>query len=211
MNTPPRYGRGSSAAARLKVIVATFDGGTCMRCLNPVRQGDHMMSTGRHSANGWQLWTHYPTCNDYLGQADDLAETRGRPLCRGCWTHHRPGESCPARKPPPNLSEIHGDRVAAIMGESDELDPDLRRSGDAWMGRAACREYPVELFYPDDRADLDPNQLTPTYKEARQVCHTCAVRRRCLEWALTHNERDGMWGGLSPQERRGLALTRRRQ
>jgi WhiB family redox-sensing transcriptional regulator len=33
---------------------------------------------------------------------------------------------------------------------------------------------------------------------------TCEVRAECLEYALAHDERFGIWGGLSERERRKL-------
>ena len=36
------------------------------------------------------------------------------------------------------------------------------------------------------------------------MCLTCDVRDECLEYALQHDERFGIWGGLSERERRKL-------
>jgi WhiB family redox-sensing transcriptional regulator len=33
---------------------------------------------------------------------------------------------------------------------------------------------------------------------------SCDVRQECLEYALAHDERFGIWGGLSERERRRL-------
>ena len=33
---------------------------------------------------------------------------------------------------------------------------------------------------------------------------SCEVRAECLEYALAHDERFGIWGGLSERERRRL-------
>ena len=41
-------------------------------------------------------------------------------------------------------------------------------------------------------------------REAKRVCLTCNVRGECLEYALAHDERFGIWGGLSERERRKL-------
>ena len=30
----------------------------------------------------------------------------------------------------------------------------------------------------------------------------CEVREQCLEWAIDHDERFGIWGGMSERERR---------
>jgi WhiB family redox-sensing transcriptional regulator len=36
------------------------------------------------------------------------------------------------------------------------------------------------------------------------VCRSCDVRAECLEYALEHDERFGIWGGMSERERRRL-------
>jgi WhiB family transcriptional regulator, redox-sensing transcriptional regulator len=41
-------------------------------------------------------------------------------------------------------------------------------------------------------------------REAKRVCLSCEVRSECLEYALAHDERFGIWGGLSERERRRL-------
>lgn len=73
-----------------------------------------------------------------------------------------------------------------------------------WMRSAACR-------------GMDPNIFTPPsgqtrrglYDEARAVCGNCHVRGECLEHALDANELHGVWGGLSPSERRRVRRARR--
>jgi WhiB family redox-sensing transcriptional regulator len=43
---------------------------------------------------------------------------------------------------------------------------------------------------------------------AKQICLKCPIRQRCLDYALTNNERYGVWGGLTERER-GSLLRRR--
>ena len=69
----------------------------------------------------------------------------------------------------------------------------------AWQRDALCREYPPEMFFPGTGASFEP---------AREVCGRCLVREACLAFALEHCESDGMWGGLSGQERRALKRLR---
>lgn len=42
--------------------------------------------------------------------------------------------------------------------------------------------------------------------EAKALCAACPIRAACAEHAIRHGETDGIWGGLTPAERR----TRRR-
>jgi WhiB family redox-sensing transcriptional regulator len=53
------------------------------------------------------------------------------------------------------------------------------------------------------RADR-PGGVLPGEGEAKRICSGCEVRAECLEYALAHDERFGIWGGLSERERRRL-------
>ncbi|MGY2066061.1 WhiB family transcriptional regulator [Blastococcus sp. SYSU DS0619] len=71
---------------------------------------------------------------------------------------------------------------------------------DAWRLDALCAETDPEAFFPDKGGST---------REAKRVCTGCPVRAQCLEFALTNDERFGIWGGLSERERRRLRLQRR--
>ena len=43
-------------------------------------------------------------------------------------------------------------------------------------------------------------------REAKAVCRNCPVWAECLGYALERDEAFGIWGGLSPRERRHLKL-----
>ena len=64
-----------------------------------------------------------------------------------------------------------------------------------WRERALCAQTDPEAFFPEKGGSV---------KEAKAVCMQCAVRIACLTYALEHNERFGIWGGLSERERRRL-------
>ncbi|WP_344633620.1 WhiB family transcriptional regulator [Streptomyces glaucosporus] len=64
-----------------------------------------------------------------------------------------------------------------------------------WWERALCAQIGSEPFFPE------PGR-TPA--EAKRICQSCEGRIECLEYALTHDERYGVWGGLSEEERRSL-------
>jgi len=62
-----------------------------------------------------------------------------------------------------------------------------------WQRDALCREYVGRVdFFPGMGVSLEP---------AKSVCRRCLVRAACLEFALEHDERAGVWGGLSARER----------
>lgn len=71
---------------------------------------------------------------------------------------------------------------------------------DDWRGRALCAEVGGTVF------DLEGegSQALAQANVARMICVECDVREQCLAWALQHNESRGMWGGLTPKQRRQL-------
>ena len=42
------------------------------------------------------------------------------------------------------------------------------------------------------------------HRDAKKICTGCDVRAECLSYALSNDERFGIWGGLSERERRRL-------
>jgi WhiB family transcriptional regulator, redox-sensing transcriptional regulator len=64
-----------------------------------------------------------------------------------------------------------------------------------WQDYALCRETDPEAFFPEKGGST---------REAKKVCRRCFVRAECLGYALDHDERFGVWGGLSERERRRL-------
>jgi WhiB family redox-sensing transcriptional regulator len=86
----------------------------------------------------------------------------------------------------------------AVIDALDGLDGDDRdgEGGELlWQERALCAQTDPEAFFPEKGGST---------REAKKVCLTCDVRSQCLEYALAHDERFGIWGGLSERERRKL-------
>lgn len=75
----------------------------------------------------------------------------------------------------------------------------------AWERHAACRDTPVELFFPNDEGGAATAQL----QEARDICATCPVLASCREHAIRF-EKFGFWGGMTENERRRARSSRRR-
>ncbi|WP_030807277.1 WhiB family transcriptional regulator [Streptomyces sp. NRRL S-337] len=69
-----------------------------------------------------------------------------------------------------------------------------------WRHRAVCREEDPELFFPIGNTGPALLQI----QEAKTVCCRCPVMAQCLQWALETRQNDGVWGGLSEDERRAL-------
>ncbi|MDH2424715.1 WhiB family transcriptional regulator [Sphaerisporangium sp. TRM90804] len=68
-----------------------------------------------------------------------------------------------------------------------------------WMRWSSCGETDPDLFHPEDSNAAQAEQ-------AKSVCRRCPVRDECLDYALGNREEFGVWGGLSPVERRRLQL-----
>ncbi len=86
-----------------------------------------------------------------------------------------------------------------ILGEG-AIEFDLDESFDvdgplAWQQFALCAQTDPEAFFPEKGGST---------REAKAICASCEVRAECLEYALAHDERFGIWGGLSERERRRL-------
>ena len=80
---------------------------------------------------------------------------------------------------------------APVAFEPEPLQP----TTDQWQDRALCAQTDPEAFFPEKGGST---------REAKKICLGCEVRHECLEYALAHDERFGIWGGLSERERRRL-------
>ena len=91
---------------------------------------------------------------------------------------------------PPAPVVALGQYEAAPVLQLSEQDAEL-----SWQERALCAQTDPEAFFPEKGGST---------REAKKVCVSCEVRAECLEYALAHDERFGIWGGLSERERRRL-------
>lgn len=78
--------------------------------------------------------------------------------------------------------------------------PVLTTVGDErWRSDAACQGHPPEWWFPEKNNNA--------MKQAREICDACPVRTDCLEWALVNNMQ-GIWGGVSHEQRAALRKER---
>ena len=70
----------------------------------------------------------------------------------------------------------------------------------SWRDRAACLGVDPELFFPIGNTGPALLQI----EEANVVCGRCEVVEPCLSWAVESRQEDGVWGGLSADERRSV-------
>jgi len=92
---------------------------------------------------------------------------------------------------------LPSDRAAAdpFGGDVYTTDPWGQEPERDWQERALCSQTDPEAFFPEKGGST---------REAKKICTGCEVRAECLEYALAHDERFGIWGGLSERERRKL-------
>jgi WhiB family redox-sensing transcriptional regulator len=82
-----------------------------------------------------------------------------------------------------------------VLGSGPLLDVVRDEGPLGWQERALCAQTDPEAFFPEKGGST---------REAKRVCESCEVRTECLEYALAHDERFGIWGGFSERERRKL-------
>ena len=75
-----------------------------------------------------------------------------------------------------------------------------------WWSRAACATADPELFFPISHSGPALGQVT----KAKAVCARCQIQPQCLRYALDAGPVQGVWGGLTEEERRRLLRRERR-
>src|ERR1700734_2718220 len=110
-----------------------------------------------------------------------------RGLMGGTPPHTTPGLPITGVSPRPHLSLVP--ETVEDEFESAEVETDQ------WQDRALCAQTDPEAFFPEKGGST---------REAKKVCLGCEVRHACLDYALAHDERFGIWGGVSERERRRL-------
>jgi WhiB family transcriptional regulator, redox-sensing transcriptional regulator len=75
------------------------------------------------------------------------------------------------------------------------------------MSSASCRAVDPDLFFSSGKGAWTTEQVDA----AKRTCYTCPVRMQCLQWAIRADEREGIWGGLTPGERRKLRTRSQRK
>lgn len=69
-----------------------------------------------------------------------------------------------------------------------------------WQDFALCAQTDPDIFFPEKGGSTTP---------ATTVCSACPVQGQCLEYAISHDIRHGIWGGMSDNDRRRIARERR--
>lgn len=65
-----------------------------------------------------------------------------------------------------------------------------------WTEQALCAQTDPDLWFPEKGGSV---------REAIAICITCPVKAECLAYAVEHNEKYGVYGGVTAYNRRGMA------
>jgi WhiB family transcriptional regulator, redox-sensing transcriptional regulator len=66
-----------------------------------------------------------------------------------------------------------------------------------WRSAGACLSADPDLFFPISAIGLAEQQIAL----AKMICAKCGVKQKCLEFALTHDQIYGIWGGTTAEDR----------
>lgn len=61
-----------------------------------------------------------------------------------------------------------------------------------WRTQAACLDADPDIFFQSST------------KAAKAICRECPVADECLMYAMDNNETYGVWGGMSPHQRKRM-------
>jgi WhiB family redox-sensing transcriptional regulator len=97
----------------------------------------------------------------------------------------------PARK------EKHPHLRTVAIGSAIEKAPQAESV--EWQLKGLCRS---KRYNPDMWSPFENHERRALL--AKDVCVQCPVLQQCREWALSHHEEHGVWGGLSEGDRQRL-------
>jgi WhiB family redox-sensing transcriptional regulator len=75
-----------------------------------------------------------------------------------------------------------------------------------WRSAGACRSADPDLFFPISSAGPAQRQIA----RAKLICAGCGVRQECLDFAVSHDQTHGIWGGTTPEDRQRDRRRKRR-
>jgi hypothetical protein len=103
----------------------------------------------------------------------------------------------PSPRTSATLKELDGvmNRVPSFSPHPPAVRPALDPSKTPWRELALCLGHDPDLWFPQE-SDGGANAV--------RICSACPVRLDCLGWAIAHNERNGIWGGMSARKRQTM-------
>ncbi|MFD7012690.1 WhiB family transcriptional regulator [Rhodococcus jostii] len=98
-----------------------------------------------------------------------------------------------ARDPAVNRRTTQEGKV--MLREQNPTVPALSPNEWEWRQHARCRYFDADLFF-------DPADDSTDEHAAKAICNHCPVLAHCRDYAVDAKEPHGIWGGLSPTERK---------
>jgi WhiB family transcriptional regulator, redox-sensing transcriptional regulator len=80
------------------------------------------------------------------------------------------------------------------------------RSIKNWRSAGACLAADPDLFFPISTRGPAKKQIS----RAKMICAGCEVRTECLDFAMSHDQTYGIWGGTTPEDRQRERRRKRR-
>lgn len=74
---------------------------------------------------------------------------------------------------------------------------DLHDTSRDWMDAAACRDGDPDMWFPAPSDEI-------ATEAARAVCRACPVVTTCRDYAIPQPGLEGIWGGLTPDQRQQI-------
>jgi WhiB family redox-sensing transcriptional regulator len=66
-----------------------------------------------------------------------------------------------------------------------------------WRAASACLNADPDMFFPVAAGTAASKETA----RALRICQGCPVRQQCLDFAMQSGEKDGIWGGTTPEQR----------
>jgi WhiB family transcriptional regulator, redox-sensing transcriptional regulator len=76
-----------------------------------------------------------------------------------------------------------------------------------WRAASACLNTDPDVFFPVAVGSAASKQVA----RALRICAGCPVRQQCLDFAMRSGEKEGIWGGTTPEERIRVRRARNRR
>jgi len=84
----------------------------------------------------------------------------------------------------------------SIIGQLPRIEPE------PWMESGLCAQVGGDLWF------ARKGEATKL-RQAKAICRHCPHIKDCLNYAITHNERHGIWGATTEHDRRCMRHGRR--
>jgi len=95
---------------------------------------------------------------------------------------------------------VQHQRVQQISAQLSGSDDPMREPRE--FENPLCSQSGGDFWFPEPGLGATPETIY-----ARSICNSCVHQVECAEWGI-HNERHGIWGGLSEFQRKQIRRQR---